>query len=162
VLDDVVDLWVDVSDSAIGELYAQGVNCIRTAPGGDIRVWGARTLSTSADWRDITTRRTVLTVVRWIEWFLAGLVYEPNGPPLWARITRELTAFLDAQFTRGALRGQTAEEAFFVRCDGETNPAAGIEAGRVVTRIGLAVSRPAEFIVVRVRHDAGGVTVEAA
>ena len=68
---------------------------------------------------------------------------------------RELTTYFIALWRDGALQGDSAAEAFFVRCDAELNPAAGREAGEVVTQIALAPAVPAEFIVVTVRHRAG-------
>jgi len=72
---------------------------------------------------------------------------------------RELTAYLDDLFDRGALKGRTADEAFFVKCDSETNPPEIRAAGRVVTDVGLALAAPAEFVVARIIHGASGVTV---
>ncbi|MCX4857525.1 phage tail sheath subtilisin-like domain-containing protein [Streptomyces canus] len=160
----VVDLQVRLAPAEVGELYAQGVNCLRALPGRGVRVWGARTLATEPElaWRDVSARRLVGTIGRWVERFMTGLVHEPNDVRLWVRIMRELTAYLDELFQRGALKGRTAAEAFFVKCDHETNPPEAVEAGVVVTQIGVAPTVPAEFITVRVIHGASGVTVDAA
>ena len=91
---------------------------------------------------------------------MEGLVYEPNDVRLWVRIMRELTAYLDDLFQRGALRGANAAEAFFVKCDDETNPPDVVDGGMVVTQIGLALTAPAEFIDVRIIRGASGVTVQ--
>lgn len=160
-LNEVLDLHVTLSATDVGELYAQGVNCLLALPGRGIRVWGARTLSTDPIWRYVNARRVLLTVSRWIERFMTELVYEPNDIRLWVRILRELTAYLDGLFQRGMLKGRTPEEAFFVKCDSETNPPAVIAAGQVVTQIGLALAAPAEFVGVRIIHGASGVRVEA-
>ena len=93
---------------------------------------------------------------------MTGLVHEPNDVRLWVRIMRELTAYLDGLFQRGALRGRTAAEAFFVKCDNETNPPEVLDAGLVVTEVGVAPTAPATFITVRVIGGASGVTVDAA
>lgn len=162
VLEGVLDLQVNLTEQELGGLYGQGVNCLRALPGRGIRVWGARTLSTDPLWWDINARRLVGTIGRWVERFMAGLVFEPNDIRLWVRIMRELTAYLDGLFQRGALRGRSPEQAFFVKCDNETNPQEVVDAGLVVTQIGVAPTVPAEFIVVRVIHGASGVTVEAA
>jgi uncharacterized protein len=146
----------------VGTLYAQGVNCLRALPGRGVRVWGARTLSAEADWRDVSARRLLGTISRWVERFMTSVVHEPNDIRLWVRIMRELTAYLDGLFQRGALKGRSADEAFFVKCDNETNPREVIEAGMVVTQIGVAPTAPAEFITVRVIHGASGVTIDAA
>jgi Bacteriophage tail sheath protein len=78
---------------------------------------------------------------------------------LWVRVMRELTAYLDTLHARGALRGRTPEESFFVKCDSETNPPEVVAAGQVVTIAGLALSAPAEFVVARIVHGTSGVTV---
>jgi phage tail sheath protein FI len=162
VVEGVLDLSVSLTGSEVGELYQRGVNCLRTVPGRGIRVWGARTLSTDPAWREVNARRLVGTISRWIQRFLTSLVYEPNDVRLWVRILREVTAYLDGLFQRGALKGRTAEQAFFVKCDNETNPREVVDAGMVVTQIGVAPSTPAEFIIIRAIHGASGVTVSAA
>ncbi|MEU6535384.1 phage tail sheath subtilisin-like domain-containing protein [Streptomyces sp. NPDC047000] len=162
VVEGVLDLQTDIAAADVGTLYGQGVNCLRALPGRGVRVWGARTLAVDPAWRDVTARRLVGTIGRWVERFMTGLVHEPNDIRLWIRIMRELTAYLDGLFQRGALKGRTAAEAFFVKCDHETNPPAAVEAGIVVTQIGVAPTAPAEFVTVRVIHGASGVTVDAA
>ncbi|WP_371658254.1 phage tail sheath family protein [Streptomyces sp. NBC_00280] len=162
VVEGVVDLQVNLAAADVGTLYGQGVNCLRALPGRGVRVWGARTLAADPAWRDVTARRLVGTIGRWIERFMTGLVHEPNDIRLWVRIMRELTAYLDGLFQRGALKGRTPAEAFFVKCDHETNPPAVVAAGVVVTQIGVAPTAPAEFVTVRVIHGASGVTVDAA
>lgn len=164
-IEDVVDLHTPLGADEIGTLYELGVNCVRVLPGRGVRVWGARTignLSVDTAWHGVAERRLVITIGRWIERFLQYIVHEPNQPLLWVRIRRELTAYLDGLFTAGALRGATPAEAFFVNCDGNTNTAEVIAGGRVETRIGLAITKPAEFIHVHIRHDADGVTATTA
>lgn len=150
---------VDVQPAAGAEDAAQlnpkGVNCLLPFPGRGIRVWGARTVSRDAAWRYISVRRLVLTLVRWIDINMAWASFEPNVPHLWIRIRRELAAHLTALWRAGALKGLTGEEAFYVKCDAETNPPERREAGEVVTEIGLAPALPAEFIVLRIQHRAG-------
>jgi phage tail sheath protein FI len=160
-LDGVLDLRVNLPDGPVGELYDKGVNCLRALPGRGIRIWGARTLSQDAAGRDVNVRRVLITVTRWVERFMVGLVHEPNDVRLWVRVMRELTAYLDGLFQRGALKGRSAEEAFYVKCDSETNPPAVRDLGMVVTELGMALAAPAEFIVVRIIHGSSGVAVSA-
>jgi phage tail sheath protein FI len=148
----VLDLDVPVDVSAQNELNPSGVNCLRAFPGRGIRIWGARTLSRQPEWRYVSVRRLVLTVRRWIDTNMTWAAFEPNGPRLWVRINRELTSYLTKLWQDGAMVGETASEAFYVKCDPETNPAESREAGRVVTEIGLAPSAPSEFVVVRITH----------
>ena len=148
----VLDLDVAVDVDAQNELNPVGVNCLRAFPGRGIRVWGARTLSRQPEWRYVSVRRLFLTLRRWIDLNMTWATFEPNGPRLWVRINRELTSYLTNLWQDGAMAGQTPGEAFYVKCDAETNPAESREAGRVVTEIGLAPSAPAEFVVVRIIH----------
>jgi uncharacterized protein len=156
----VLDLRDNLIEDAVGRLYAQGVNCLRALPGRGIRVWGARTLSDDPAWRHVGARRVFLTMGRWVERFMTELVHEPNDVRLWVRIMRELTAYLDGLFERGALKGRSPDEAFFVKCDGETNPPEVVDAGVVVTLVGLALAAPAEFVVARIIHGASGVSIQ--
>jgi hypothetical protein len=157
----VVDVATRLTDAQQGELNPVGVNCLRAFAGRGIRVWGARTLSNDPNWTYINVRRLFLTAGRWIERHMAWAAFEPNDPKLWSRIRRELTAYFGTLFQQGALRGASAQEAFYVKCDAENNPPAISEIGQVITEIGLAPAVPGEFIVVRITHGPGGVTIEA-
>ncbi len=159
VLEGVLDLEADVTDADQGRLNPVGVNCLRAFPGRGIRVWGARTLSNDPAWIYVNVRRLFLTAGRWIERNMTGVVFEPHDQRLWARIVRELTAYFNDLFRRGALKGQTPQEAFYVKCNAETNPPEVRDAGMVVTEIGLAPTVPGEFVVVRIIHGASGVTI---
>ena len=136
-------------------LNPAGINCIRFFPGEGILVWGARTLAPEAsEFRYINVRRltnmikeTVLKNTRWA-------VFEPNHHPLWAALRRDVTAFLTNVWRDGALVGQTPQEAFFVKCDAETNPPEVRDEGRVVTLIGIAPVKPAEFVVFQLSQSA--------
>ncbi|HEY2960102.1 MAG TPA: phage tail sheath subtilisin-like domain-containing protein [Actinomycetota bacterium] len=160
-IEGVLDLRVNLGEAEVGRLYALGVNCLRALPGRGIRVWGARTLSDDPAWRHVGARRVFLTVRRWVERFMTELVLEPNDVRLWVRIMRELTAYLDGLFARGALKGRSPDQAFFVKCDSETNPPEVVDGGMVVTHVGLALAAPAEFVVARIIHGASGVSVQA-
>jgi hypothetical protein len=159
VLEGVVNLERSLSSADQERLNPEGVNCIRGFPGRGIRVWGARTLSNEPAWAYVNVRRIFLTAARWIEANLTDTVFEPNDARLWARIGRELTVYFQGLFERGALKGATAREAFYIKCDAETNPPEQRDQGRVITEIGLAPGLPNEFIVVRIIHGASGVTI---
>jgi phage tail sheath protein FI len=157
----VLDLQFNLTEAQQADLNPVGVNCLRAFPGRGIRVWGARTLAEkNSAWTYVNVRRLFLTAGRWIERAVAGVVFEPNDLRLWLRLERELRAYFSDLFQRGALKGGTEEEAFYVKCDAETNPPEVREAGLVVTEIGLAPASPNEFVVVRLIHGASGVTIE--
>jgi phage tail sheath protein FI len=132
-------------------LNPKGVNCIRVL-NGNITVWGARTVGgdANADLKYISVRRTLLFLRESIDEGTQWAVFEPNTPALWAKLTRNVTAFLTTLWRSGALFGATAPEAFFVKCDAETNPPELRELGQVVTEIGVSIARPAEFVIFRV------------
>jgi uncharacterized protein len=136
-----------------------GINCLRAFPGRGIRVWGARTLSSDPAWRYLNIRRlfnyleeSILENTDWV-------VFEPNDPTLWAKLRRTISAFLVNEWRKGALFGLTPEEAFFVKCDDETNPSEGIDAGEVCCVIGVAPVKPAEFVVFRLSQFSGGTSL---
>jgi phage tail sheath protein FI len=126
-----------------------GVNCIRSFPGRGTRIWGARTLSSDPAWRYINVRR----VFNYVESSLMGgtqwVVFEPNDKDLWQRVIRTIRSFLYRVWLDGALFGENPEQAFYIKCDDETNPSEVIEAGQLICEIGLAVVKPAEFVVFR-------------
>lgn len=132
-------------------LNPQGVNCIRDL-NGNIRVWGARTVGGNAngEWRYINVRRTFLYLRESIDEGMQWAVFEPNDQNLWAKIRLNVSAFLTTVWRSGALFGSTAQEAFYVKCDAETNPPELREIGQVVTEIGVAVVKPAEFVIFRI------------
>lgn len=158
-LEGVLDLVANPSHSEVGKLYGANINCLRALPGRGMRVWGARTLGEAAEWQYISTRRLFITVRRWLERFMRELPFEPHNVRLWVRITREVAVYLDGLYQQGAFKGTTPEQAYYVKCDGETNSTAVREAGMVITEVGMAPVVPSEFIVTRVVHGASGVTV---
>jgi hypothetical protein len=107
----------------------------------------------------VNVRRVFLTAVRWIEWHMGDVAFEPNDSTLWARIERELKVYFLQVYRHGALKGRTPQEAFYVRCNAETNPPELRDLGQVVTEIGLAPALPYEFVVVRLIHGASGVSI---
>ncbi|SEE00927.1 phage tail sheath subtilisin-like domain-containing protein [Streptomyces sp. TLI_105] len=151
-----VDLELQITRGEQDLLNPIGVNCIRAFQGRGIRVWGARTLASDPAWRYLNVRRyfnyleeSILVGTQWV-------VFEPNDPSLWARIRRNISAFLVNEWRQGALFGQRAEDAFYVKCDAETNPPESVDLGRVVCEIGIAPVKPAEFVVFRLAQFQGG------
>jgi phage tail sheath protein FI len=159
VLEGVLDLETPVGTDEQAQLNDAGVNAVRVFRGRGIRVWGARTVSREPAWRYVNVRRIFLTAARWIELTLADAPFEPNDPALWARIRLTLSRYFTDLFRRGALKGASADEAFYVRCDADTNRPEDRDAGRVVVEIGLAPVLPHEFVVVHITRSAGGVTI---
>lgn len=132
-------------------LNPKGVNCLRVL-NDSILAWGARTVGgdANADLKYINVRRTLLFLRESIDEGLQWAVFEPNTPALWQKITRNVSAFLTNVWRSGALFGTTPQEAFYVKCDAETNPPELRELGQVVTEIGVSIVRPAEFVIFRI------------
>ena len=126
-----------------------GINCIRPFPGRGIRVWGARTLSSDPSWRYVNVRRLYNYVESSLRNGTQWVVFEPNDKDLWERLIRTIRSFLFRVWLDGGLFGETVDQAFYVKCDDETNPSETIEAGQLSCEIGLAVVKPAEFVVFR-------------
>ncbi len=151
-----IDLDVNVTKSEQGFLNPEGINCIRAFQGMGVRVWGARTLSLSdQSWRYVNVRRLFNYVEASIERGTQWIVFEPNDQKLWARVRRDITAFLRRVWRSGALFGATPEEAFYVRCDEELNPHEVRDAGQLIIEVGLAPVKPAEFVIFRISQWAG-------
>jgi phage tail sheath protein FI len=140
-------------------LNPKGINAIRHLNGA-VRIWGARTLSTDPSWRYINVRRLFIMVESSIERATQWVVFEPNDHRLWKRVTRTISSFLTLLWRNGALMGTSPEQAFYVKCDEETNPAEVVDAGQLVVEIGLAPVKPAEFVIFRIGQMASGGGVE--
>lgn len=154
-----IDLELQITKGEHDQLNPVGVNCIRAFPGRGIRVWGARTLSSDPAWRYLNVRRlfnyieeSILEGTQWV-------VFEPNDMALWERVKRTINAFLVRVWRDGALFGAKPSEAFYVKCDAETNPSEVIDAGQLVVEIGIAPVKPAEFVIFRIAQFSGGTSL---
>jgi uncharacterized protein len=155
VLRGATGLPIQLTRGEQDSLNPVGVNCIRSFPGRGIRIWGARTLSSDPAWRYINVRRLFNMVEESIERGTQWVVFEPNDPDLWARVRRDVSAFLRTVWTSGALFGATPNEAFYVKCDEELNPPEVRDLGQLIIEIGIAPVKPAEFVIFRISQWAG-------
>ena len=140
-------------------LNPAGVNLIRALPGQGIRVWGARTASSNSSFKYVNVRRLFIYVEQSIKNATNWVVFEPNNSSLWARVQMTISAFLENLFRAGMLSGETPAEAFFVDIGPTTMSQDDILNGRLICEIGIAPSRPAEFVIFRVTQftsEAGG------
>jgi uncharacterized protein len=155
-LQDVVGLAVSLTDAENGRLNPKAVNCLRTMPNHGSIVWGARTLAgddaAGSEWKYVPVRRFALfleeSLYRGTEW----VVFEPNDELLWSQIRLNVGAFMQGLFRQGAFQGQTARDAWFVKCDGETMTQEDVDLGRVNILVGFAPLKPAEFVVIRIQQ----------
>lgn len=146
----VSDLTVIVTKGMQEILNPIGVNCIIAKPNTGIIVWGGRSLSSDPAKRyvsdvryDIMIRNSLYEGTQWA-------IFEPNDSSLWTKIDTSITSFLDSEWRTGALRGESAEEAYYVKCDAELNTEDSINSGMLVAEIGYAKQKPAEFVVVKI------------
>lgn len=156
VLRGALDLGIQVTKGEQEQLNPAGINCIRSFPGRGIRIWGARTLSSDPAWRYLNVRRLFNYLEESVYLGSQWVVFEPNDERLWAMVRRNISAFLNNEWRKGALFGAGPDEAFYVKCDAETNPPEVIDAGQVVCEIGIAPVKPAEFVVFRIAQESLG------
>lgn len=136
-------------------LNPEGVNLIRAIPGQGIRVWGARTASSNSSFKYVNVRRLFIYVEESIKASTNWVVFEPNDPTLWQRVGLTVSSFLDGMWRTGMLSGSSPQEAYFVEIGPTTMSRDDIMSGRLICNIGIAPSRPAEFVIFRVtQHTA--------
>src|SRR3989440_417826 len=155
-----LDLERRLADEDQGPLNEHGVNVIRSFPGRGIRVWGARTISASTQWRYVNVRRLLLFIEESLQEGTQFVVFEPNEPGLWEQVKRQVTDFLTRVWTDGALVGVTADQAFRVRVDEQLNPPSVRALGQLVIEVVVYPATPAEFVVFRIIQQPGGPVVE--
>ena len=131
-------------------LNPQGVNCLRFFPGPGFQVWGARTISEDPEWKYLSIRRYFNYLEKSIDEGTQWVVFEVNGPTLWAAVRHTIEGFLLVEWRSGALLGAKPEQGFFVRCDASTMTSDDLDQGRLVVQIGVAAARPAEFVIFRI------------
>lgn len=131
------------------------VNVIRQFAASGYVIWGARTVTSDAEWRYIPVRRMAIllrvSIYRGIQW----AVFEPNDEELWAQLRLNIGAFMMTLFRQGAFQGNTPSKAFFVKCDAETTTQGDIDQGIVNVLVGFAPLKPAEFVMVKISQKAG-------
>jgi phage tail sheath protein FI len=140
------------SISTVGErdlVYPHKINTLISSPQTGLVVWGARTISPDTQWRFIATRRLFMFLERAIFNATHWIVFENNGPGLWARIKAQLDSFLTALFNDGLFAGTSPTQAFFVVVDETNNTAESIDQGQVIIDVGVAPQKPSEFVRLR-------------
>ncbi len=131
-------------------LNPEGINCFRFFEGRGFRLWGARTISSDPEWKYVNLRRYFAYLERSIDRGTQWAVFEPNGEQLWANVRQTISEFLFNEWFNGALLGEKADKAFFVKCDRSTMTQNDLDNGRLICLIGVAPLRPAEFVIFRI------------
>jgi hypothetical protein len=148
-----------LTDNENGELNPLGVNCLRIMPAAGIVVWGSRTMR-GADrltdqWKYLAVRRMALYIEESLYRGTQWVVFEPNGEALWSQIRLNIGAFMQDLFTKGAFKGTTPKEAYFVKCDKDTTTQYDIDRGIVNIVVGFAPLKPAEFVILKIQQLTG-------
>lgn len=141
---------ININKARQDVLNPEGVNCLRFFEGRGNRVWGARTMSSDPEWKYVNVRRLFIYIEHSIDKATQWAVFEPNNERLWTNIRSMVEDFLYVLWRDGALIGAKPEEAFFVRCDRTTMTQNDLDNGRMICLVGVAPSRPAEYVIFRV------------
>lgn len=142
----------DVNKREQDLLNPKGINAFRAFPNLGQRVWGARTISSDTLWKYINVRRLFIFIEKSIYLGTQWVVFEPNGPELWALVRQTIANFLTTCWRNGQLMGTTPDEAFFVICDRTTMSEDDLQNGRLICVIGIAPVFPAEFVIFRIEQ----------
>jgi len=131
-------------------LNPEGVNCLRFFPGKGNVVWGARTIGDDPEFKYLSVRRYFAYLEHSIDRGTQWVVFESNGEALWANVRRTIEDFLLTEWKMGALLGADPKAAYFVRCDRSTMTQNDLDNGRLVCLVGVAVVKPAEYVIFRI------------
>jgi phage tail sheath protein FI len=144
----------DLNDLMNVDPTGKSINVLRFFAGKGFLVWGARTLAgNDNEWRYVSVRRFFNMVEESTRKATEPFVFEPNDANTWVKVKAMIENFLVLQWRDGALAGAKTEDAFYVKVGlGTTMTAQDILEGRMIVEIGMAVVRPAEFIVLRFSH----------
>jgi len=150
----VTGLTVTLTNPEIGLLNRLGINSLRTVPTLGHMIWGARTMQGNvhrpSEWKYLSVRRIALFIEESLHRGLQWVAFERNDESLWSAIRESVGSFMSELYRSGAFRGDSQDQAFFVKCDRETMTSADITNGNVNISVGFAPLRPAEFVIIRI------------
>lgn len=149
----VESVTLDIDDAMQEGLNPAGVNAIRVLPGRGIRIFGTRSLSSDPEWRYLTTRRIVDAIEKSLEISLRWMVFEPNNLITRHSVETSANILLDRLFRQGILAGPVARGAYSARCNLDNNDDATRDDGKLIVDIGVAPTKPFEFIFFRLGHE---------
>jgi phage tail sheath protein FI len=141
---------------------AAPVNAIKFVSGTGIVVMGSKTLKPGYIDKYVPVRRTLIYLRKALTDLTEFAIFEPNDPALWRRLEATVSSFLTSFWGQGGLAGATPSAAFFVKVDSTNNPQASIDNGQVNIEVGVALQRPAEFVIIKIGQFDGGTTVTVA
>lgn len=141
---------VNINTARNDVLNPEGINALRFFEGRGHRVWGARTMTSDPEWKYVNVRRLFIFLEHSIDKAMQWAVFEPNNERLWRNVRQMVEDFLYVQWLNGALLGSKPDEAFFVRCDRTTMTQNDLDNGRLICLIGVAPTKPAEYVIFRI------------
>ncbi|MHA7287969.1 phage tail sheath family protein [Arthrobacter sp. MDT3-44] len=152
----VPELDVPLTDAQTDDLNPLGINCLRATPGAGCVIWGSRTLQgddrLASEWKYVPVRRTALFIEESLDRGTRWAAFEPNDETLWEQIRLNVGSFMYNLFRQGAFQGSTTQEAYFVRCGGDTTTQYDIDLGVVNIVVGFAPLRPSNFVVIKIQQ----------
>jgi uncharacterized protein len=146
---------ININKARQDVLNPEGINALRFFEGRGNRVWGARTLSSDPEWKYVNVRRLFIFLEHSIDKSTQWAVFEPNNERLWRNIRQTIEDFLLTLWRDGALLGEKPEKAYFVHCDRTTMTQNDLDNGRLICLIGVAPTKPAEFVIFRIGQWTG-------
>ncbi|MCC5867143.1 MAG: phage tail sheath subtilisin-like domain-containing protein [Gammaproteobacteria bacterium] len=155
----------DVPPEMAQKLRRLGINVFSRAAGGACVLRGDATLAGSSasahEWQSLTQRRLALHVLDSVSRATRWLVFEQNDPVLWARVRRQASMFLQELHEQGAFAGHTPEQSWFVKCDADTVVQDRHGAPQLNIVLGIALSRPSEFLIFNIAHRLGSTRISS-
>lgn len=156
IVQGVTSLAVQVTYADQQVLNPRNIDVIRTFPNRGIVLYGGRATCTDSQWKYISTRRLFNFIEKSLDFGLQWVVFEINNESLWSRVTATITQFLTDVWRSGALMGTSPEQAFWVKCDQTTMTQNDLDNGRLIVWIGIAVAKPAEFVIIKIAQTPEG------
>jgi phage tail sheath protein FI len=150
------------SDLDLLNSSAAPVNAIKYVSGAGIVVMGSKTLKPGYVDKYVPVRRTLIYLRKALTDLTEFAIFEPNDAALWRRLDATVSSFLTSFWGQGGLAGATPAAAFFVKVDATNNPQSSIDNGEVHIEVGVALQRPAEYVIIKIGQFDGGTTVTVA
>jgi uncharacterized protein len=160
-IQNAVDVAIRLTPAELDDLNtaAKPVNAIKVIPGNGIVIMGGRTNGGQRPNKYVAARRTLLSVKKSLVDRTQFAILENNDYLLWERVTTVCNAYLQGLYQAGGLKGRSASEAFYVKCDDTNNTAQSVADGVLNIEVGVALQTPAEFVVIRIGQFEGGSSV---
>jgi phage tail sheath protein FI len=153
-----IDLELLLNKAQQDVLNPIGINCFRFFPDRGFRLWGARTISSDPDWKYLNVRRYFAYVEHSLDKGTQYVVFQKNNEVTWTSVTQTVSDFLYNEWRNNALMGTSPSQAFFVRCDRSTMTQNDLDNGRLICLVGIAVIKPAEFVIFRISQFTASAT----